>query len=174
MTYAYFNRQQLGFGPAGADAQRAYEEHLARWLANGRSLPDDDRNADAQETSSMTVADIVARYLEHAEREYGARELKQFAQAFRTMLALFRGLPGARRPLEQPTQRCLTATRPNTSEGTEANRRSRVGANRACACQAFADARGCHPGPLAYGSPTRRNPVDDCSSARPHRQALAL
>ena len=96
VTYAYFNRQQLGFGPAGADAQRAYEEHLARWLANGRSLPDDDRNADAQETSSMTVADIVARYLEHAEREYGARELKQFAQAFRTMLALFRGLPAAK------------------------------------------------------------------------------
>jgi hypothetical protein len=77
VTYAYFNGHQVGFGPEGADAQRAYEEHLARWLSNGRSLQDDDYDDGAQGESSLTVADVVARYLEHAEREYVARELKQ-------------------------------------------------------------------------------------------------
>ena len=39
-----------------------------------------------------TVADIIAFYFAHAEREYDKRELQQFRQALRPLLALFHRL----------------------------------------------------------------------------------
>ena len=93
VTYAYFDGRQVSFGPAGPDAQLAFDEHVTRWLANGRSLSDPAHEDASRDPSDLTVADVVALYLEHAEREYDQRELNQCLQAFRPLLALFRTLP---------------------------------------------------------------------------------
>jgi integrase len=93
VTYAYFNGRQVSFGPAGPESQRAYDDHVAQWLANSRANSDDSHCENTNDHCNWTVADIIALYLEHAEREYDKRELQQFRQAFRPLLALFHSLP---------------------------------------------------------------------------------
>lgn len=64
--YARFNGRQDWFGPF--DGPAAHAELAAfktRWEASGRRLPEE-----RAEVGSMMVADLVARYLEHAEVYY--------------------------------------------------------------------------------------------------------
>jgi len=65
LAYATFNGRYVSFGPAGPDAQRRYDEFVARWLSNGRRIEDPDQPPD-----DYLVEDLVADYLEHARTYY--------------------------------------------------------------------------------------------------------
>jgi hypothetical protein len=88
-AYAYFNGRQEWFGrhddPA---AHQHFQEQLQRWLANGGEDPDADR-------SDLTVADLVARFLEHAETYYRRADgtptgtIEAFVYAFKPLIQLF-------------------------------------------------------------------------------------
>ncbi|QDU66319.1 tyrosine-type recombinase/integrase [Engelhardtia mirabilis] len=88
-AYARFNGRQQWFGryddPA---AHQAFQEHLQRWLANGGEDPD-------AELGDLTVADLVARFLLHAERYYRRADgtptqtVEAFVYAFRPLMQLF-------------------------------------------------------------------------------------
>ena len=65
-AFARFNGKQIWFGPYdGPEAHARFAAFKAEWEANGRSLPLDERSQ-----AMVTVADLVARYLEHAEVYY--------------------------------------------------------------------------------------------------------
>ncbi len=64
--FARFNGKQIWFGPYdGPEAHTRFAAFKAEWEANGRRLPLDERSR-----AMVTVADVVARYLEHAEVYY--------------------------------------------------------------------------------------------------------
>ena len=91
MTYAYFHGRQVSFGPAGPGSKRAYDDHVAQWLANLRANSDDGHCENTIDHCNWTVADISGLDLEHAKRKYDKRELQQFRQALRA-LSVMRGL----------------------------------------------------------------------------------
>jgi len=49
------------------DSIERYNELVARWLANGRTLPEQ------APTAALSVNEVLLKYLEHAERKYAAR-----------------------------------------------------------------------------------------------------
>lgn len=77
-------------GPHGSPESRArYDRMIAEWLANGRRLP---ARADAPPTPAepLSVAEVVLRYLEHAERKYAGR--RNFADLMARFKAVLRPL----------------------------------------------------------------------------------
>lgn len=79
----------MSFGAVGPEAEEQFQQTLAEWLANGRRLPE--ANAD-----EVTVADVIAEYLQHAEQEYCAVEIDKLRRAFKPVLDRFRSLPAAK------------------------------------------------------------------------------
>lgn len=62
------------------DSRVAYDELIALWLAGGRRLPSDD-------SSSLTVAELILRYYRHCETAYAGRRTRGAILA-RTLLAM--------------------------------------------------------------------------------------
>ena len=63
--YAKFNGRQIWFGPYDdPETHRRFAVFKAEWEANGRRIPTDELD------ETLTVADLVARYLEHAAVYY--------------------------------------------------------------------------------------------------------
>lgn len=92
--YAWLHGRQVWFGPyEDPETHRRFARTLAEWIANGRRLPPE------QTREEMRVADIVAAYLEFAERVYtkpdGAptREVENLGDAVRLLLKLYGTLP---------------------------------------------------------------------------------
>lgn len=92
--YARLDGRQLWFGPyEDAETHRRFARTLAEWLANGRRL------APEQTRRELRVADIVAAYLEFAERFYTkpdrapTREVENLCDAVRLVLTLYGTLP---------------------------------------------------------------------------------
>ena len=88
LAYARFDRRVVSFGPVGPEADRLFQRALAEWLANGQRLPEAD-------DEMPTVADVIAAFLEHAEKEHRPVELSKFRRAFLPVLNRFRALPAA-------------------------------------------------------------------------------
>ncbi len=64
-SYARFSGRQVWFGRYGdPQIHLRFAAYLARWEANGRQIPEEILG------STLSVADLVARYLEHAEVYY--------------------------------------------------------------------------------------------------------
>lgn len=94
-AYARFNGKQVWFGNYDyPEAHARFSRTLAEWRANGCRLPPEE----AQE--ELTVADMVARYLEFAEHFYcgpdgtPTREVENLRDAVRPLLGLYGTLPG--------------------------------------------------------------------------------
>ncbi len=87
LAYAKFNGRTVSFGPFGPDAKRRFDAFLADWLANGRQAP-----ASHDQDGAPVVADLVARYLEHAEQHYlmpdgsPSREIENLRRALAPLL----------------------------------------------------------------------------------------
>ncbi len=97
LTYATFNGRYVAFGPAGADATRRYEEFVARWLSNGRTLP-----AEAAAEAPYSVDDLVADYLDHAKAFYAGpvegkpgAEYRNLRAALAPVQEMFGAMPAA-------------------------------------------------------------------------------
>ena len=89
LAYARFNGRVVSFGAAGPKAERWFQQVLAEWLANGQRFPDDGNVA-------VTVADVIAGFLENAEREHSQVEIYKLRRAVAPVLARFRSLPAAK------------------------------------------------------------------------------
>lgn len=89
LAYARFNGRVVSFGPMGPEARQQFQKTLAEWLANGQRLAEDS-------PEDLTVADVVAAYLEHAEQEYQPVELYKLRRAVKPVLERFRALPAAK------------------------------------------------------------------------------
>ena len=101
-AYARFDGRQLWFGPfEDPSSHEAFARTLAEWKANGCQLPVDG----VQE--GITVGDVVARYLEFAERCYcgpdsrPTREVANLCDAVRPLLALYGTLRASELGLRQ-------------------------------------------------------------------------
>jgi integrase len=88
--WARFNGHQVWFGPYGDHETRArFAAFKAEWEANGRLL------LTRADQNGLTVADLVARFLEFAETYYRkldgspTGEVKNFRHAVRPLLALY-------------------------------------------------------------------------------------
>ncbi|MBK7875944.1 MAG: site-specific integrase [Planctomycetes bacterium] len=93
-AYARLDGRQVWFGPYDdPETHQRFSRTLAEWTANGRRLPPS-RHAD-----KMRVADLVASYLEFAQRFYcrpdgtPTREVENLRDAVRPLLALYGTLP---------------------------------------------------------------------------------
>lgn len=111
-SYARFNGRQLWFGPYDDPESHAKFAALkAEWEANGRQLP---REPDDE----LTVADLAARYLEHAEVYYRkpdgtpTHEIVNVRYTVKPLLALYESLPVAEFDL-----RCLKLVREKMIDG---------------------------------------------------------
>ena len=89
-AYARLDGRQVWFGPYDdAKTHEQFARTLAEWMANGRRLPPQG------EREERTVADVVAAYLEFAQRFYcgpdGAptHEVEHIADAVRLLLKLY-------------------------------------------------------------------------------------
>lgn len=77
------------------ESRRAYRELIARWAASGGELPEDT----AKDSPPLTVADLCADYLEHAESYYRrpdgtpTREPQNMANALTELLELWGSIP---------------------------------------------------------------------------------
>ncbi|MCR9245179.1 MAG: hypothetical protein NXI31_09115 [bacterium] len=89
LAYARFDGRVVSFGAMGPEAEQQFKQTLAEWLANGRRLPADD-------AEELTVADVIAEYLQHAEQEYREVEVDKLRRAFKPVLDRFRSLPAAK------------------------------------------------------------------------------
>src|SRR5688572_7751349 len=85
--YAWLDGRQVWFGPYDdPETHRRFARTLAEWLANGKRLPADDARKD------LRVADVVAAYLEYAERFYSGpdgkptREVENIVLSVRCLL----------------------------------------------------------------------------------------
>jgi hypothetical protein len=62
------NRREHYVGPHGTpESRERYEQLIAQWLAGGRQLPD------AKPADGLSVAEVLQRYVQHADAKYGAR-----------------------------------------------------------------------------------------------------
>ncbi len=89
LAFARFDGRVVSFGPVGPEAEKRFQIALAEWLTNGQRLPQ-------FEPDVLTVADVVAAFLEHAEHEYRPVELYKLKRAFLPVLERFRSLPAAK------------------------------------------------------------------------------
>ena len=94
-AYARFDGRQLWFGPYGSsEAHERFVRTLTEWQANGCRLPPEKVRA-----GGLTIAEVVARYLEFAERFYchqdgtPTREIDNIRDAVRPLLAIYASLP---------------------------------------------------------------------------------
>lgn len=102
--YARFNGRQLWFGPLDDPASHArFAAFQARWEANGREIP----QAALPDARPLTVADLVALYLEHAEVYYRRQdgtlthEVTNIRYSVRPLLQLWAALPAGEFELRQ-------------------------------------------------------------------------
>ena len=96
-AYARFEGQQFWFGNFDeAEAHIRFATFLARWEANGRTIPDE-----GNESDGVTVQELVALYLRHAEVYYRrldgtqTHEVVNVRQTVRPLLKLYSQLPAA-------------------------------------------------------------------------------
>lgn len=89
LAYAKFNGRVVSFGAMGPEAERLFQKTLAEWLANGSRLPESD-------SGDLTVGDVIAEYLQYAEKEYREIEIEKLRRAFAPVLQRFRPLPAAK------------------------------------------------------------------------------
>lgn len=89
-AYAKFDGRQLWFGRYDdPEAHERFAQTLAEWKAHGRRLPHEAARVE------LTVTDVVARYLEFAERFYcrpdgtPTREVEHLRDAVRPLLGLY-------------------------------------------------------------------------------------
>ena len=94
--YAKFNGRQVWFGPFDdPETHCRFAAFKAQWEASGRRLPIDDPD------ENFTVANLVARYLEHAEVYYRRADgettgtVEAIGYAVRPLLSLFATTPAA-------------------------------------------------------------------------------
>lgn len=99
LCHATFNGKFVSFGPADDPGTRVrFQRFKAEWEANGRRLP----AAHDGDSEALTVGDLVADYLEHAETYYRRRdgtptqETANIRDAQRPLLELYGSLPAAR------------------------------------------------------------------------------
>jgi len=96
-AYARFNGHQIWFGSFDdAETHSRFATFVARWEANGRSLPEESGGE-----KGLTVEDLVAPYIRHAEVYYRrldgsqTHEIVNVKYTVRPLLDLFRELPVA-------------------------------------------------------------------------------
>jgi len=84
--YVNLSGRRFYLGKAGTDGiEEAYNRLLARWKAGGRRPLVD--------ASDVTVTEVSARFLAHAEVYYSRRELKNWPPVLRAVKRLFGGTP---------------------------------------------------------------------------------
>lgn len=118
LAYSTIGGRMVSFGPWGPEAQRRYDETIARWLANGRR---DVSPVATTPDSDYRVDDLVADFLEHARSYYADaatgkvnREFVNLKTALTPLLEWFRELPAAEfgpLALQQLRQRLLDGGR---------------------------------------------------------------
>lgn len=93
-AYAYFNGRQVSFGRYDDPrSHQAFAEFFERWLANGRQPFEESRS------QATTIADLIARYLDHAAVFYRradgepTKTIEAIVYAVRPLLQLFASTP---------------------------------------------------------------------------------